>query len=47
MVQISLISLQEFPTQTKYSFGIACFPLRRALRIFKNIPQGQEGIFLG
>ena len=31
----------------KGSFGIAHLSSSRALTIFKNLPQGQEGIFLG
>ena len=31
----------------KYSFGIAHFSFRRTLGIFKNLPQGEERIFLG
>ena len=31
----------------KYSFGIAHFSFRRTLKIFKNLPQGEERIFLG
>ena len=46
MVQISFIYLQEFPTKTKYSFGIAHFSFRSTLGIFKNLPQGEE-IFFG
>ena len=30
-----------------YSFGIANFSFRKTLRIFKNLPQGEKGIFLG
>ena len=45
MVQRSLIYLQEFPTKTKYSFGIAHISLRITLRIFKKLPQGEEIIF--
>jgi len=32
----------QMPTQTKYYFGIAHLPLKKSLRIFKNLPQGQE-----
>jgi len=28
------------PTQTKYSFGIAHLPFRRAVRVFKDLPYG-------
>ena len=37
----------EFPTQTNELFRIAHIPFRRALEIFKNLPQGQERTFLG
>ena len=29
------------------SFGIAHFSFRRTLKIYKNLPQGEERIFLG
>ena len=45
MVQRLLIYFQEFQTKTKDSFGIAHFSFRRTLRIFKNLPQGEEIIF--
>jgi len=32
--------MSEFPTQTKDSYEIAHLSLRRALGIFKNLPQG-------
>ena len=38
---------KNFPTKTKDSSGIAHFSFRRTLRIFKNLPQGEERIFLG
>ena len=33
------------PNSKKCSFGIENLSSRRALRIFKNLPQAQEGIF--
>ena len=45
--KVPLYLCNNSPNSKKYSFGIAHLPLRRALRIFKNSPQGQEGNFFG
>jgi len=45
MVQRSLIPLQEFPTQTKYSSGIAHLFLRRALGFLKTYHKIKKEFF--
>ena len=45
MVQTSLIYFQEFPTKTKYYFGIAHLSFRKTLMVFKNLAQGEEFFF--
>ena len=37
--------MYEFPTQTKYPFGITNLSYRMALRVPKNLPWGKEEFF--